>query len=82
MIPNGRGDRIYPDELPDILESLESISLEQRIEKYNLRRDAADVIIPAIYLIKNITSRTKVKKIYTPEIGLIDSLFLEMSESF
>lgn len=80
ILPDGRGDRIYPDELPLILNTLEKMNIDQRILQYNLRRDAADVIIPALYLIKNIIARTKVKKIYTPEVGLIDALFLEMSK--
>jgi exopolyphosphatase/guanosine-5'-triphosphate,3'-diphosphate pyrophosphatase len=81
ILPRGRGDRIYPDEIMPILKILERESLEQRMLKFNLKVDAADVILPALYLINNILCRTRVKKIYTPEVGLIDSLFIEMSRN-
>jgi exopolyphosphatase/guanosine-5'-triphosphate,3'-diphosphate pyrophosphatase len=80
ILPRGRGDRIYPDEIIPLLKIVEREDISQRMKKFNLREDAADVIIPALYLIDNIISRTKVKKIYTPDVGLIDSLFIEMSK--
>lgn len=80
ILPQGRGDRIYPDEIIPILNILEKEDIEQRMIRFNLRVDAADVIIPALYLIHNIISRTRVKKIYTPDIGLLDGLFIEMSD--
>ena len=39
---------LYLDELKELLNQLEPLSLKQRIKKYNLKQDRADVIVPAL----------------------------------
>ncbi len=64
-------DYVLPDEVAEIREALEDIPLLNRTKKFGLRHDRADVIVPAIYIIENVMSFVPMKKLYTPDIGLI-----------
>ena len=69
------------DELARIYHTLEPLSVEQRMERYNLRADRADVIIPAARIFLNIASVVHARRIIVPTIGvadgIIDGLYLK-----
>ncbi|MFC6269054.1 Ppx/GppA phosphatase family protein [Frigoriflavimonas asaccharolytica] len=53
---------------------LSPLSIEERMEKYNLRRDRADVIVPALSIFNKILSSAKITKIFVPKISVADGL--------
>lgn len=69
------------NELSRIYHILRPLSIEQRMDRYGMRADRADVIIPAAEIFLNIASLTGAKKIIVPVIGvadgIIDGLYLK-----
>jgi exopolyphosphatase/guanosine-5'-triphosphate,3'-diphosphate pyrophosphatase len=67
------------DELDSILKKLESRSYEDRILKFKLRPDRADVIIPATIALQNIAYLAHVERILIPRVGIKDGLLIDMA---
>jgi exopolyphosphatase / guanosine-5'-triphosphate,3'-diphosphate pyrophosphatase len=57
---------------------LASLSLEQRIDKFQLKPDRADVIIPAIDIYAFILKKIKTNQFFVPKIGLSDGMIYDM----
>jgi exopolyphosphatase/guanosine-5'-triphosphate,3'-diphosphate pyrophosphatase len=70
---------ITVDELDSILKKLESRSYEDRIKKFKMRPDRADVIIPAAIALQNIAYQAHVDRILIPRVGAKDGLLIEMA---
>lgn len=60
--------------LRDYYKELEAFPLKERIIKYNLREDRADVIVPALSIYINAMRWAGAEEIYVPKIGLADGL--------
>ncbi len=60
--------------LRDYHRELEAFPLEERIVRYNLRKDRADVIVPALSIYINAMRWAGAEEIYVPKIGLADGL--------
>jgi len=69
------------DELDTILTQLQSRSYEDRIKDFGLRRDRADVIIPAIIILQVIAKEAHVVEIEIPRVGVKEGLLIDMSRS-
>lgn len=68
------GDPLSLKKLSKLRELLAAYSLEDRIDKLELRPDRADVIIPAADIFLTVMKWTGAKKIHVPQIGLADGL--------
>ncbi len=66
--------------LKDYYKELSNVSLEERITKYGLREDRADVIVPALQIYVNAMRWTNAEEIYVPKIGLADGLIRHLWE--
>jgi exopolyphosphatase/guanosine-5'-triphosphate,3'-diphosphate pyrophosphatase len=66
-------------ELDAILKQLQSRTYEERIKDFGLRRDRADVIIPAILVLQTIAKEARVQEIEIPRIGLREGLLIDMA---
>ena len=60
--------------LESIHKKLKKLSLKQRIEKFNLKVDRADVIVPAGQILLFVLKLTKINKLIAPEVGLVDGM--------
>ncbi|HRO67409.1 MAG TPA: hypothetical protein PL182_07585, partial [Pseudobdellovibrionaceae bacterium] len=58
----------------------EKLSVKERIDKLKLRPDRADVILPAILVVKTILRQAGVEKILIPGVGLRDGLLWSLAE--
>ena len=67
------------DDLDVILKQLQSRSYEERIKDYGLRRDRADVIIPAIIVLQTVAKEARVQEIEIPRVGVREGLLIEMA---
>ncbi|MDE7403033.1 MAG: Ppx/GppA family phosphatase [Muribaculaceae bacterium] len=61
-------------ELLKLYNTLEPLSVEQRIDRYGLRADRADVIIPAAKIFLAIASTLSADRIIVPTIGIADGI--------
>ena len=60
--------------LRDYYRELDAVPVEDRIIRYNLRSDRADVIVPALLIYINAMRWAGAVDIYVPKIGLADGL--------
>ncbi|MGD0424877.1 MAG: Ppx/GppA phosphatase family protein [Candidatus Bathyarchaeia archaeon] len=66
-------------DLDSILARLESQSYEDRMKKFKLRPDRADVIIPAAIVLQNIAQHARINRILVPGVGVRDGLLIDMA---
>ena len=66
--------RITVPTLRALYEDLKSLSVDERMEKYSLKADRADVIVPAGEIFLTITNIIGAEYIYVPVIGVADGI--------
>src|SRR4030095_293827 len=77
----GESDRFVKlEELKMLIERLERMTYEERMEKLKLRADRADVILPASIVLHLIAREAGVKQIMIPNVGLKDGILLDIAE--
>jgi exopolyphosphatase / guanosine-5'-triphosphate,3'-diphosphate pyrophosphatase len=64
-------------ELKSIMATLGKLTKEQRMKRYKLRSDRADVIIPALNIYTQIAEQSGVSELLAPKFGLADGIVLE-----
>ena len=69
---------IYVEQLIDFHELIAPLSVSERIEKYQLKEDRADVIVPAIEIYSRVLKNLKVGRVYVPKIGLADGIIYNL----
>lgn len=73
-----RRDKRYPRmtvaSLKVLYDKLQALTVEQRMEEYNMKPDRADVIVPAGNIFLTIAEITEATYIYVPVIGLSDGI--------
>ena len=50
------------------------MNLQERIAKYKMREDRADVIVPALSVYINVMRWAEAEEIYIPKIGVADGI--------
>jgi exopolyphosphatase / guanosine-5'-triphosphate,3'-diphosphate pyrophosphatase len=66
--------------LRDYFKELSNVPLQERIIKYALREDRADVIVPALQIYTNVMRWAGANEIFVPKIGLADGLIRHLRE--
>ncbi|WHF51332.1 exopolyphosphatase [Chryseobacterium gotjawalense] len=63
---------------------MNGLSVTERMSKFNLREDRADVLVPALQIFNNVMSWSDIDKIFVPKIsvadGLIHSIYEELRQ--
>ena len=72
------GKPIHVNEMIVLKEKLMSLSLEERMKKFQIRPDRADVIVPALEIYTRILGNFKTPNIFVPKIGLSDGMIYQM----
>ena len=73
-------DYIALTELDELIEALGPLSVKERIRKFKLRPDRADVILPAAIVLQLVAHEAHVRHIAIPGVGLKDGVLLEMAD--
>lgn len=60
--------------IKEIYKDMQVLSVEERMKKYNIKQDRADVIVPALTIYTNIFKWAEINEIHVPKIGLADGL--------
>lgn len=67
------------------LKEMQQLSVEERMQHYQIREDRADVIVPALQIFSNIMTWADIKHIYVPKIsvadGLVKSIYSKITSS-
>jgi len=71
---NKNGKFISAESLKEINKEMEPLSIEERMDKYTLKEDRAEVIVPALSIYNAICKWADIEEIYVPKIGLADGL--------
>ena len=66
--------------LKELHESLAALTVEERMAKYDLKPDRADVIVPAGNIFLLVSRLVSATYIYVPVIGLSDGIIDEIYE--
>jgi exopolyphosphatase / guanosine-5'-triphosphate,3'-diphosphate pyrophosphatase len=77
MLPNKK-DKISRKDLLQLHTQLASLSIDQRIEQFQLKADRADVIVPALEIYIAALAALEQDQIVVPKIGLADGILLEL----
>ena len=67
------------EELKEVTGRLSGLSYRERIQKWKLRPDRADVILPACIVLYTIAREARVKHILIPNVGLKDGILLDIA---
>lgn len=68
------GKPLSDDVLKKFYKELKNMSLEERMTKYKLREDRADVIVPALEIFTKVLNWADTRSILVPKISLADGL--------
>ncbi len=74
------GKPLHIDLLRDYYKEMDAFTPAERIIRYNLREDRADVIVPALLIYINAMRWAGAQEIYVPKIGLADGLIQHLWE--
>lgn len=72
------GKTLQQSTLKNFYKELSVLSVEERMVKFKLRRDRADVIVPALAIFNFILSAAKISSIYVPKISVADGIIHQM----
>jgi len=80
MIFSKQKNYVKPSELSYIRKVLEGLTYEQRKEDFSLRADRADVIVPALTIVDTLLEVIPTKKVYAPNVGLVNGILISLAE--
>ena len=72
-------ERLMVASLKKLHANLSSLSVDQRMEHYDMREDRADVIVPAAELFLMVAEQSKAEDIIVPTVGLADGIINELA---
>lgn len=75
-----KGDSLSVSSLEKLNAALSALSVEERIEQYDLHEYRADVIVPAAQLFLMVAEASKANQILVPMKGLADGIVNELAE--
>lgn len=61
---------------------LSKLSTAQRIKKFKLNNDRADVVVPALDIYLAVMKGSKVNNMYVPKVGLVDGIIYSLYNEF
>lgn len=73
--------RLPVDTLVKLHERLAKMSLQERMDVFNMKPDRADVIVPAAEIFMMVAQSVGAKAIKVPNVGLADGLINDMAQS-
>lgn len=78
MLGGQQNESISIERMTKLHDDLNCLSLEQRIDQYQLKPDRADVIIPAMDIYTFILKEISATEFFVPKIGLSDGMIYDL----
>lgn len=72
--------RLPLQRLRELVDELASLTADERVKKYGLREDRADVILPGAVVYERMCSRAGVDEILVPRVGVREGLVLDLAD--
>ncbi|HAW51962.1 MAG TPA: exopolyphosphatase, partial [Flavobacteriales bacterium] len=69
---------LFYKQLKDLNGQLKSFTVDEKIDKYRMRPDRADVIVPAADIFLKIMKWSNITEIMVPKLGLVDGIIHEL----
>jgi len=69
------------EELEKLSKTLSQMTVEERMRKFKLKPDRADVILPATIVLKMITKEARVEEVKIPNVGLKDGILIDLAQN-
>ena len=82
LIRNPKNSPISISTLEELLNTLKAYNFEDRVKKFSLKPDRADVIIPAAEIYIRVMKLAGANKIIVPKVGLSDGIILKIHEEY
>lgn len=80
LLGAGHLEPLELDRLSELKAELEPLSLRQRMDRYQLKPDRADVLVPALDIYCYILNKLKCSEIFVPKIGLSDGIIYDLHQ--
>lgn len=74
LIGGKAGKSMSYEEIKDIYKEMEPLSVQERMDKYTIKEDRAEVIVPALKIHNAICKWANINEMLIPKIGLADGL--------
>jgi exopolyphosphatase/guanosine-5'-triphosphate,3'-diphosphate pyrophosphatase len=71
-------DALSSSKMNTLLHQLEKLTVEERIDQFQLKPDRADVIVPALEIYLFVMKQLGIQQISVPKIGLSDGMIYDM----
>lgn len=68
------------EELTKLTEAMSNLTVEERMRKFKLKPDRADVILPASIVLRMIAKEARVPEIRIPNVGLKDGILFDLAQ--
>jgi exopolyphosphatase/guanosine-5'-triphosphate,3'-diphosphate pyrophosphatase len=81
MLEKKQREPIAVKELETLLRALSKLTPHERVKKFTIRPDRADVIVPALNLYTQVANSANIEKIFAPKFGLADGIVLKLFKS-
>ncbi len=81
MLEKKQREPVAVKELETLLRALSKLTTHERVKKFAIRPDRADVIVPALNLYTQVANSANIEKIFAPKFGLADGIILKLFKS-
>lgn len=78
--PTGNIGRLSRGRLDALIDEISALSVPERIARWGLRPDRADVILPAALVLRELMAEARATEVWVPGIGLKDGMLIEIAE--
>lgn len=75
-------EKLSSKQLTSLLNELSNLTVDERMKKYKLRADRADVIIPAAELFINTMKSSGASQIIVPTVGIVDGIIYHLYKNY
>ncbi|NBN98889.1 MAG: exopolyphosphatase [Flavobacteriia bacterium] len=78
VLENSSKDPVTIHQLDSLVKTLEGLSLEERLIRFPIKEDRADVIVPAMQIYTFVLNSMNLTEVFVPKMGLSDGVLLDL----
>lgn len=78
VLENSSKDPVTIHQLDSLVKTLENLSLEERLLRFPIKEDRADVIVPAMQIYTFVLNSLNLTEVFVPKMGLSDGVILDL----
>ncbi|MCX8473979.1 MAG: exopolyphosphatase [Sediminibacterium sp.] len=80
LIKVAKNNFVSLNELKNLYQELSKLSIKERMTKYMLKEDRADVIVPALEIFIMVMKAANISKIYIPKISIAEGIIYKLAQ--